>query len=177
MNEEKKINIAYIDSANLDKSLKNHLGWKLDYKKFRIWLSDKYAIKQAYLFIGFIPKHKDMYTFLQGSGFTLVFKDVVYQDGKTKGNCDSDLLMQAAKDFYEGKLSKAVLVASDGDYTPLVKMLAEKEGIETIFSPAPTAKCSILLKRTGVPIAYLEDQRLILEWRDDPKKKKPPVRI
>jgi len=50
MNEENRINIAYIDSANLDKSLKNYLGWKLDYKKFRIWLSDKYGAKQAYLF-------------------------------------------------------------------------------------------------------------------------------
>jgi uncharacterized LabA/DUF88 family protein len=117
-----------------------------------------------------------MYTFLQDCGFTLVFKDVIYQDGKTKGNCDSDLLMQAAKDFYEGKLEKAVLVSSDGDYTPLVKMLAEKDAMATIFSPAPTAKYSVLLKRTGVPIAYLEDQRSILEWRD-PKKKKPPVRI
>jgi uncharacterized LabA/DUF88 family protein len=177
MNEENRANIAYIDSANLDKSLKNYLGWKLDYKKFRIWLSDKYVVKQAYLFIGYIPKYKDMYTFLQDCGFTLVFKDVVYQDGKTKGNCDSDLLMQAAKDFYEGKLDKAVLVASDGDYTPLVKMLAEKDAMTTVFSPAPTAKCSVLLKRTGVPIAYLEDQRSILEWIGNPKKKKPPMRI
>jgi uncharacterized LabA/DUF88 family protein len=177
MNDEKKINIAYIDSANLDKSLKNHLGWKLDYKKFRIWLSDKYTIKQAYLFIGYIPRYKDMYTFLQDCGFTLVFKDVVYQDGKTKGNCDSDLLMQAAKDFYEGKMDRAVLVASDGDYTPLVKMLAEKDAMRTIVSPAPTAKCSVLLKRTGVSIAYLEDQRSILEWSGNPKKKKPPMRI
>jgi len=171
------VNIAYIDSANLDKSLKNHLGWKLDYKKFRIYLSDKYQIDRAYLFIGLIPKYKDMYTFFQGCGFTLIFKDVVYQDGKTKGNCDSDLLMQAAKDFYEGNLRRAVLVASDGDYAPLIKTLAEKASVETILSPAPAAQCSILLKRTGVPIAYLEDQRSILEWHDDPKKKKPPVRI
>lgn len=159
--ENSKINIAYIDAANLDKSMKG-LGWQLDYKKFRVWLKDKYEIEKAYIFIGLIEKYKNLYNYFQDCGFTIVFKDVLYQDGKTKGNCDSDLLMKAASDFYEGELDKAVLVASDGDYTPLVKMLKERNGIEVILSPAIAEKCSILLKRTNVPIAYIQDQKSIL---------------
>jgi len=162
-----KVNIAYIDAANLDKALRGYLGWKLDYKRFRVWLSEKYKVERAYIFIGLIPKYKDLYTYLQECGFTLVFKDVLYQDGKPKGNCDSDLLMQATSDFYEGDLQNAVLVASDGDYAPLVKLLHGRQRLETILSPAPAEKCSILLKRTNAPIAYVNDQRSILERKNE----------
>lgn len=165
MSDEKpKINIAYIDAANLDKALKS-LHWLLDYHKFRVWLKEKYQVEKAYIFIGLIEKYKNLYNYFQESGFLLVFKDVLYQDGKTKGNCDSDLLMKAATDFYEGELKKAVLVASDGDYAPLVKTLQEKNSISVILSPATAEKCSILLKRTNIPIAYINDQRAILELK------------
>ncbi|MDE2188285.1 MAG: NYN domain-containing protein [Patescibacteria group bacterium] len=157
------INIAYIDATNLDKALRRDLGWTLDYKKFRVWLREKYKIERAYVFIGHIPKYKDIYDELENCGFELIFKEVVYQRGIPKGNCDSDLLMKASSDYYEGALDKAVIVASDGDYAPLVKLLHSRERIETILSPNDAKKCSILLKRTGASIAYINDQRSILE--------------
>jgi uncharacterized LabA/DUF88 family protein len=161
---KKLVTIAYIDAANLDKALRLTLLWELDYKKFRVWLSDKYKVERAYIFIGLIPKYKDLYTYLQECGFTLVFKDVLFDKrGKAKGNCDSDLLMQASADLYEGDLNKAVIVASDGDYAPLIKVLIVKNRLETILSPAPVKNCSILLKRTGAPIAYINDQKSLLE--------------
>ena len=81
----KENNFAYIDGANLHKGVAS-LGWKLDYRRFRVWLSEKYGVKTAYLFIGLIPKYKELYTYLQESGFTLVFKEVVYDgSGKPKG--------------------------------------------------------------------------------------------
>ena len=165
MNSE-KINIAYIDAANLDKALKS-LDWKLDYERFRVWLKDKYKVERAYIFIGLIPKYSSLYTYLSESGFTLVFKEVVYQNGGStpKGNCDTDLIMQVMEDFYENNLNKAVLVASDGDYAPLVKKLHENDRFETVMSPALSKQCSILLKRVGVKISYINDQRSILEKR------------
>jgi len=163
MSEDAPVNIAYIDAANLDRAVRE-LKWKLDYKKFRVWLSDKYNIQQAYIFIGLIPKYKDLYTYFQKCGFTLVFKEVVYQgNGSPKGNCDTDLIVQAFDDAYEGKLGKALLVSSDGDYAPLVKKLQTKEQFLAILSPAPAKKCSILLKRTNAKIAYINDQRKLLE--------------
>lgn len=173
---KEKINIAYIDAANLDKALRV-LGWKLDYKRFRVWLKDKYDIDKAYIFIGLIDKYKNLYNYFQDCGFLLVFKDVLYQNGITKGNCDSDLLMKAAADFYEGELKKAVLVASDGDYAPLIKTLQTRDSMEAILSPAIAEKCSILLKRTGVPIAYINDQRSLLEFGlEYPENEKAPNR-
>lgn len=162
--EKKLVNIAYIDAANLDKALKDPtINWVMDYKRFRVWLSDKYQVERAYIFIGLIPKYKALYLHLQECGFELAFKDVLYQNGRPKGNCDSDLLMKACNDLYEGDLNKAVIVASDGDYAPLVKTLLQKNRLEVVLSPALPDKCSVLLKRTNAPIAYINDQRSILE--------------
>jgi len=157
-------NFAYIDGANLHKGIEE-LGWNLDYKRFRTWLYEKYKVKCAYIFIGLIPKNKYLYTELQECGFTLVFKEVVYDGntGKPKGNCDADLVLRAVRDVYENDFEKAVIVSSDGDYAGLVEFLKEKKKIATVLSPNEPKKCSILLKRTGVSIAYLNNQRSLLE--------------
>lgn len=66
-------NYAYIDGANLHNGVAD-FGWKLDYARFRVWLSEKYSVKSAYIFLGLIPKYKELYTYLQKCGFTLIFK-------------------------------------------------------------------------------------------------------
>lgn len=174
MISKKPVNIAYIDAANLDQSLRRTLGWKLDYASFRIWLKEKYDAERAYIFIGLVPKYKNLYTYLQECGFELAFKDVLYHNGTPKGNCDSDLLMKASQDLYEGALDKAILVASDGDYAPLIKVLIEKDSLKVILSPAEADKCSLLLKRTGADISYINDQRSILELKEIPENEKAP---
>jgi uncharacterized LabA/DUF88 family protein len=162
MLKRERNNFAYIDGANLHSAIKE-LGWSLDYKRFRVWLSEKYSVSRAYIFIGLIGKYKDLYKYLQECGFTLVFKEVVYDgSGKPKGNCDADLVLQAARDTYENHFEKAILVSSDGDYAGLVKFLQERKKLEVILSPNVQVKCSVLLKRTEAHIAYINDQRSIL---------------
>lgn len=112
----KENNFAYIDGANLHRGV-DRLGWILDYKRFRIWLAEKYGIKVAYLFLGLVPKYKELYKYLQECGFVIIFKQVSYDDGgKVKGNCDAILVLNAVRDFYENKCDKTVIVSSDGDY-------------------------------------------------------------
>jgi hypothetical protein len=162
LNQMSKSNFAFIDAANLHKGIKS-LHWQLDYKRFRKWLTEKYSVSTAYLFIGLIPKFKDLYTFLQEAGFTLVYKEVVYDgDGKPKGNCDADLVLKVMQDTYENAFTRAVIVTSDGDYAGLVKFLLERNKLEIVLSPAKVKKCSILIKRTGTRISYLNDQHSIL---------------
>jgi len=153
--KKEQSNIAYIDAANLYNGIVSQ-KWKLDYKRFRIWLSEKYGVKLAYLFIGLVPKNKNLYTKLQEDGYTLVYKEVIYDGaGKPKGNCDADMVLSATRDYYENKFGKAVIVTSDGDYASLIKFLNDGGKLETVLSPAVEKKCSILIKRTGVPITYL----------------------
>lgn len=167
MDEENK-NFAYIDGANLHKALLE-LGWtNFDYLRFRVWLADKYNVSRAYIFIGLIPKFKNLYRYLQEAGFTLIFKEVVYDGvGKPKGNCDADLVLQAVIDSYENSFEKAIIVAGDGDYASLVKFLMDKDKIDVVLSPNTEKKCSILIKRTGVKIAYIYNQKSILSTQKE----------
>ena len=156
-------NYAYIDGANLYMGV-SRAEWVLDYARFRVWLKEKHEVAHAYLFLGLVPKYKDLYTKLQEAGFTLVFKETVYDDkGKPKGNCDADLVLHAVRDVFESDMERAVLVSSDGDYASTVKFLDERKKFEAIISPHPKERCSILLKRTGVPITYLNDIRPLVE--------------
>ena len=158
-------NVAYIDGANLHNGVKQ-LTWQFDYGRFRVWLREKYHTEVVYLFLGMMPKYKDLYTRLQEQGYTLVFKEVVYDpNGKAKGNCDADIVVSAMQDAYENKFDSAILVSSDGDFAPLVTFLVAHNKIDSIVSPYETKKCSVLLKRTGAKIAYITDQRSILQHR------------
>ncbi|MBI1754909.1 NYN domain-containing protein [Candidatus Azambacteria bacterium] len=169
----KQDNYAFIDGANLHRGVAD-FGWKLDYARLRTWLSEKYGVTHAYIFIGLIPKYKELYTHLQECGFTLIFKEVVYDgSGKPKGNCDADLVLQATRDAYENKFNRAVIVSSDGDYAGLVKFLQEKDKLKTILSPSIPKKCSILLKRTNASIVYLNDVKDKISLRN---KEKAPIK-
>lgn len=162
--QEKLANYAYIDGANLHKGVES-LGWRLDYRKFRSWIRQKFGVTDVYLFIGLMPKNATLYSALQSAGYKLVFKEVVYDgEGNAKGNCDADLVLHAVRDHYENHIDSAVLVSSDGDYASLVRFWQEKGVHCVVVSPAPVKKCSILLKKTGVPIVYLEDVKEKLHY-------------
>src|SRR3989344_790260 len=123
--------VAYIDGANLHNGTKS-LGWDLDYKKFRVWLKEKFHVMRAYIFIGLVPRFKDLYADLQEAGYILIYKEVTYDGtGKIKGNCDADLVLKAVVDFYEKQCEQAILVSNDGDYAPLVKFLKEKDTFQS----------------------------------------------
>lgn len=70
---KKENNFAFIDSNNLYLAIKE-LGWSLDYERFRKYLKDKYNVSKAYVFIGYVEKHKDLYKNLQEKGYILIFK-------------------------------------------------------------------------------------------------------
>ena len=163
---------AYIDGANLDKGT-SELGWRIDYQKFYVWLNDKFKIDTAYMFIGHVPKYKNLYNKMRNAGFTLVFKDtsnVGY--GQVKGNCDADLILHVARGVYETEINKAIIVSSDGDFSCLIKFLQEKEREVIILSPS--RKCSIFLMRTGSAITYLDDVKNNISLSQSIIKEKAP---
>ena len=158
-------NYAYIDSQNLNMGVKA-LGWKLDYRKFRIYLKEKYAIETAYLFIGFIPEQQELYSSLQKDGYILKFKPVLSnKDGTHKGNVDADMVLQIAVDFYEKHFDRAVIISSDGDFYSVVKFLYEKGKLQNVISPHQKT-CSVLLRRTArEKIVFIDNLRQKLEYK------------
>ncbi len=152
----KENNYAYIDGANLHKGIAE-LGWRLDYKRFRVYLRDKYAVSKAYIFLGFIAANINLYRDLQNWGYTVIFKPTIPNgEGEIKGNCDAELVLQAVSDMYEALYEKAVIVTGDGDFACLVNFFKEKKRLKIVLSPNHK-KASILLRR-AVPdnIVFLE---------------------
>jgi len=150
--KRKKI-FAFIDSQNLNLGVRSQ-RWKLDFKRFRIYLEDKYRVNKAFLFIGFIPKYKSLYTFLKKSGYKLIFKPVVEsrKPHKPKGNVDAELVLWAMIEFRN--YDKAIIVSGDGDFYCLIEYLLSKKKLERIIVPN-YYKYSALLRKFAENIDFL----------------------
>lgn len=139
-------NHAFIDSQNVNLGIKD-LGWKLDWKKFRIYLKEKYGVETAYMFIGYMEENQDLYLSLQKSGYILIFKEILKgKDGFIKGNCDAELVLQAMIDYE--KYKKAVIVSGDGDFACLVRHLKKQGKLAKVLVPN-VRKYSALLKKAA----------------------------
>lgn len=164
-------NYAFIDSQNLNLSIQS-LGWKLDFTRFRIYLKEKYGVVKTYLFLGYMEENSDLYKSLQEKGYILIFKPILkYNNGKVKGNCDAELVLQSMIDFKE--YDKAVIVTGDGDFHCLVDYLLKQKKLEKIIIPNQKSY-SVLLKRfPSQYLAFVSDLRHKMEYkRKEPRKDK-----
>lgn len=161
-------NYAFIDSQNVYLSIRSQ-RWSLDWRRFRVYLQEKYGVTKAFLFIGYIEGNNALYTRLQEAGFLCVFKPTLqYRDGSTKGNCDAELVLQAMIDYEQ--YDKAIIVTGDGDFYCLVKYLQDNGKLEKVLVPNEE-KYSALLKRFAKKqIAFMNGLRRKLEY----KKKRTP---
>lgn len=157
--DKKPVVYAFIDSQNLNMGVGNgvvakdkliYQGWKLDFKKFRRYLSDKFRVEVAFLFIGNLPGQESLYAHLQRCGYVLILKPTtVYKDenGKTKvkGNVDTDLVLYAAAREFEN-YDKAVVVTGDGDFLSLCDYLDERGKLGNIVIPNKLRYSQLLTK-------------------------------
>jgi len=83
---------------------------EIGFCQVRIYLRDKYQVEKAFLFIGYIPENQSLYTYLQKSGYLVVFKPTVHDRlNNTKGNVDAELVLHAMIEFQN--YEKAVIVS------------------------------------------------------------------
>ena len=147
-------NYAFIDGNNLYRGIRG-LGWTLDYKKFRVFLEEKYAVKKVYMFMGFVPQYAAMYKDFQEWGYVLIFKPTLPDDkGDVKGNCDAELVLQAMIDLAE--YEKAVIVSGDGDFHCLVSYLEKHGKLEEVICPDHKKASALLRKAVPEKILFLD---------------------
>lgn len=165
-------NYAFIDAQNLYYGMKS-LGWKLDYKRFRVYLKEKYKVEVAYLFMGEIPEYSFIYSQMRKAGFVICFKEVIRsKQGEVKGNIDAELILQAMIDYF--KYQKAIIISSDGDFSCLVKYLYGQNKLEVVMSPY-VGDCSILLRKaTKGKIVFLQKLKEKIEYIKIGKNEKAP---
>ena len=177
----KKGNYAFIDSQNLNVSVQKY-GWKMDWKKFRQFLSDKYGVSKAFMFIGYVPEFEDIYEKMHQAGYAVVLKPTFDmsrpqpeekpkngEEKKVKGNIDADMVLWAMKEMrnYE----KAVIVSGDGDFFGLVEYLHQQQKLLKILTP--TAQYSSLFHQFQDYIERLDSYRRELAYYD---RRRRPVR-
>jgi len=153
MPEKHPIIYAFIDSQNLNLGVGKDIyrnkkciykGWRLDYKKFRIYLRNKFHVQKAVLFIGYVPSNKQLYNQLKSYGYTLVFKPTTKDGhGKFKGNVDAELVLHVAAVEYRN-YDKAVIVSGDGDFYCLYKYLIQYQKLLNIVIPNTKSESSLL---------------------------------
>jgi uncharacterized LabA/DUF88 family protein len=156
-------NFAFIDSQNLNLAIRDQ-GWSLDFGRFRKYLSDKYEVAKAYLFIGFMPTNQTLYTNLQEQGYILIFKPtLVLSDGRVKGNVDAELVLHAMIEYpnYE----RAVIISGDGDFHCLIKYLRSNDKLEKLIIPNQYKFSSLLREFIPKDTVFMNNLRLKLEYK------------
>jgi len=186
---KKNNNYAFIDGQNLYIGIKNDIrkplckdpkdwyelvykGWEIDYRKLRVYLKDKYNVEKAYYFIGKMESNTLLYKNLQEYGYVIIFKPAFKgPDGKIKGNCDAELVLQAMIDYKE--YDKAVIISGDGDYACLVNYLIKQDKLETVLAPNYESSSWLLREAAGNEyIAFMNGLKDKLEFIH--KKKRVP---
>lgn len=163
MSEKRKMNnYAFIDSQNLNLAIRD-LGWALDFKRFRRYLTDKYSVNKAFIFIGYIPTNETLYTSLQEYGYILIFKPTLsLPDGRVKGNIDAELVLHTMIEY--PNYDKAVIVTGDGDFHCLIEHLKRQGKLEKLIVPN-RCKFSSLLRKFVQNMAFMNDLRGKLEYK------------
>ena len=171
LNKNKQKMYAFIDSQNLNLGVLD-MGWKLDFKKFLVYLRDKYKVDKAYLFIGYVSGNESLYTFLQEVGYILVHKPTLeYKKKKkkfTKGNVDAELVLHSMIQIKN--YDKAIIVSGDGDFHCLIEYLAKKNKLYKIVIPNNN-KYSALLRKYRKYFVYLHQLKNKI-GRENSKNKK-----
>lgn len=158
----KNNNYAFIDSQNLNLGIKEQ-GWSLDFKRFRVYLQEKYGITKAFLFIGYIPTNQSLYTTLQSFGYILVFKPTLQgAKGKIKGNVDAELVLNAMKEI--PNYDKALIVSGDGDFCCLIEHLKKMNKLLNLMIP-DVNQYSSLLRKFSPDIVFMNNLWGKLEYK------------
>jgi len=163
---------AFIDSQNLNLGTSKDIykngkliykGWKLDFKKFRKYLTDKFRVKKAFLFIGYVKENQKLYKYLRSAGYELIFKPTTKDNiGKPKGNIDAELVLYAAAIEFNN-YDKAVFVSGDGDFYCLYEYLEKRRKLLNIIIPNRHNESSLLKRFQKYKIfIYREKERLKL---------------
>ncbi len=157
MKKKEKTVYAFIDSQNLNLAIRD-CGWSLDFKRFFVYLQDKYHVRKAFLFIGYVAGNEALYTHLQESGYVVVFKPTLERrEGDkviTKGNVDAELVLHSMIQF--PNYDQSIIVSGDGDFHCLIEYLEGKNKLLHLVIPNPR-RYSALLRKFRRYFVYIVD--------------------
>lgn len=175
-------NYAFIDNQNLNLGVQK-FGWKMNWRKLHEYLQQEHHVTKAYMFIGYMPEHVELYEQMHELGFLVVLKPTLEMyknpagesgpadvEKKTvKGNIDVELVMYAVKEM--PNYQQAVVVSGDGDFYSLVEYLEQRGKLKALLTP--NRQYSTLLKPYEKYIINMESLKQKLRYIDQPKSSRP----
>ena len=79
-----------------------------------------------------------------------------------KGNCDTELVLQAMIDL--DKYEKAIIVSGDGDYYCLVNYLTGIDKLKIVLAPCEEGSSHLLIEAAKGEITYMDNLKRKLEY-------------
>src|SRR3989338_1615129 len=155
--QEDRMIYAFIDSQNLNLAIKS-CGWDLDFRRFYVYLRDKYKVDKVFLFIGYVAGNEALYTELQKVGYIVIFKPTLEYKKEgvyfVKGNVDAELVLHTMIEYphYE----KAIIISGDGDFHCLIEYLVSQGKLLYLVIPN-LKKYSALLRKFRSYFVYMND--------------------
>jgi len=120
-------------------------------------------VQKAFLFIGYMEENKELYTFLQKAGYTMVYKPTqTLPDDKVKGNVDAELVLHTMIEY--NNYDSAVIVTGDGDFFCLVDYLEKQGKLKNLIIPN-RYKYSSLLRAFSKKTIFMNSLRNKLEYK------------
>lgn len=154
---------AFIDSQNVNLAIRDQ-GWRLDFERFRVYLKEKYHVKKAFLFLGYIAKYQSMYDRLKSYGYELVFKPTLeVSGGDTKGNVDAELVLHTMIEYLN--YCQAIIVSGGGDFYCLVDYLDKKDKLLNLLIPNAQAYSSLYKPLKLEKINFMTPLKNILGYK------------
>jgi uncharacterized LabA/DUF88 family protein len=148
---------SFIDNQNLYLGIRAQ-DWELDYKRFHVYLKEKYGVDKSILYIGYIRENEKLYRYLRYCGFEIVFKNTK-QYGQSrrqvKGNIDVDLAVDTIRRIDE--YSDAVFVSADGDFCALYDFLIDERNKRVEIIIPDENKYSSFLKKYRNSLSFMND--------------------
>lgn len=157
--EQSVRNQAFIDGQNIYMNTTAN-KWRVDLRKFRIYLRDQYQVDNAYYFLGAVnDNNQELYELIQKAGFILVFREHSQSMiGKKKGNVDTDIVFTImSKVADKENFDKIVLVSGDGDYYKMVNYLIKNNRFRKLLSPNRRSTSSLYRAFTPKYVDFLDN--------------------
>lgn len=192
-----KPNYAFIDSQNLNLGIQK-MGWKMDWRKFRVYLKDVHKVEKAFMFIGYLPDNEKLYDQMHELGYLIVLKPTLemyeteeiqesrvkrHEEQQDKDGVKLEDRKPEEKRVTKGNVdaelvlyavkempnyNKAVVVSGDGDFFSLVEYLDQEQKLLHLL--APNWQYSSLLKPFEKYIIRLDQKRGELAYKGFHKK-------
>ena len=169
---------AFIDNQNLNLGVQS-VGWKMDWRKLRQLLRDRYGVTQAYMFMGYVPEYENMYKQMYDAGYNVILRPTVgmfaeeaERPTNTKGNIDVDLVLQVMTEYQ--KYDKAVIISGDGDFYSLLEFLVKNQKLLHLMTP--NGRYSSLLNEFKDYLVRIDELKSQLSYKNHKPRKKPPTK-